>query len=599
MTTRNDGVIGFTDGTSNSTIIPAVFRPVTTVSPTVTTERTPDGYLVEAESALSRDSPWLVIFGIIIGIIIIALIVIFMFFVFIDESVEFPNIETVFIDNEINDTTGASSDGSFELANGTAYRDMSSCLAGPTREWSSGTSITFNTCDCLDPFFGPECFREAYNDKYTSIGTPSQSNIIATFSSPQTADRLSFPFAGEPGRLPDDEEIPTGEIICTQLCDQDQECLGVWWIQADPPNLGIGQSEAEKPKCQLISGEVVVRPGTNIPYSPAMDSVLYMKGDVDPQFKDRVFVYQGAKPLRYWTVDSFSSPFGDNRSQTMFNRQLIKFDWTPQIVINSTGCLNSADVNCPFGQTWFGFFSNRSIDLTNNNLLRELINMASSGVITVDGQEYVVVRPGQTQLAFPASWKELWGAFVDPSTIPGMNAAMNTAMFNNVSMLNQDVQIINSGVNLDITVSPRRNQYSSYSHQGNIYGQTITSTPTYNRSSRLPSTIRRNRIQSTGSPQKKSLSTIHTVNWSSFSFSSSGEGKDINIRVHDLIRIRSIDDDYHDVVSTDSEWYITNFPINIGVDSPLDITIPFNSPGTFYLKDRMNPRTVRLIVRVG
>ena len=130
---------------------------------------------------------------------------------------------------------------------------MPSCLAGPTREWTTGQSITFNTCDCLDPFFGPECFRESYVDTYTSIGTPSQDNIIATFSDPQTVDRLSFPFTGNPGRLPDDEESLVPEIICTQLCDQDRTCLGVWWTQAEPPLFGIQQSESEKPKCQLIS----------------------------------------------------------------------------------------------------------------------------------------------------------------------------------------------------------------------------------------------------------------------------------------------------------------------------------------------------------
>ncbi len=511
-----------------------------------------DGYIVESKGVISSHSPWIFIIGIVVGIIIILLIVALIFSVFVKENGDFPDINTVIIDDEINDTTGSSADGTVKLNNGIAYQDMASCLAGPTREWTTGQSITFNTCDCLDPFFDSECFRESYSDTYTSIGTPAQTNIIATFSNPQTIDRLSFPFTVNPGRLPDEDELLIPETICTKLCDQDRTCLGVWWIQAEPPLFGIDQPELQKPKCQLISDQVVVKPGTNIPYSSSVDSILYLKKNIDPEFKDRVFVYQGQKPLRYWTADSYSSPFGDNQSQTMFNRQLIKFNWRPEVVINVTGCDLSMNSNCPWGKTWYGFFSNQMINLTDNSLLKELIdisNLGNTNTINIRGQEYVVVRPKQTQLAFPTAWRELWGAFVDPSTIPGIPLS-NISVSSDVSITNV-TPILNNTIfdSLDVT--------------------------------------------------SRTSSNLKTVNLNTVTFPWTGEGKIIIIRVGDRIEIASTDRNYHDLVSTDSEWFIIGNPINLGVANPFQTTITFSRSGTYHLKDRMNPRIVRLTIQVN
>ena len=566
MDPENIGAVNFVNypaenvASSQFPISRTVTTPITSAPTSITQTSMPtvsqgtlkhSGYIVESKGIFSSHSPWIFIIGIIIAIIIILLIVALVFSIFVRENTDFPDINALIIDDEINDTTGSSSNGTVKLDNGTAYRDMPSCLAGPTREWTTGQSITFNTCDCLDPFFGPECFRESYVDTYTSIGTPSQDNIIATFSDPQTVDRLSFPFTGNPGRLPDDEESLVPEIICTQLCDQDRTCLGVWWTQAEPPLFGIQQSESEKPKCQLISDQVVVKPGTNIPYSSTVDSVLYLKKNVEPEFKDRVFVHRGQNPLRYWTADSYRSPFGDNRSQTMFDRQLIKFNWTPEVVINTTGCEMNRDSNCPWGQTWYGFFSDRIINLTDNSLLKELIDKSVSGdmgAINIRGQEYVVVRPGQTQLIFPASWRELWGAFVDPSTIPGVLANIITT---------PDISITDNMMSFD-------SSNPNLINLGNMQNQ-----------------------------------VMEIVNLNTNTFPRTGEGKMVTIRVGERIEIISTDQKYHDLVSTDSEWYITNTPINLGVANPFQAIITFGESGTFYLKDRINPQIARLIIHVN
>ena len=514
------------------------------------------GTTVETKGLTTEYSPWMFIVGIVAGIIIILLIVALMFAIIARENLDFPDVEFIVIDDEINDTTGSSADGTVKFNNGAAYLDSVSCLAGPTREWTTGQSITFNTCDCLDPFFGTECFRESYIDTYTSIGTPAQSNIIATFGQTQTVDRLSFPFTENPGILPDEDESPVPEIICTKLCDQDQSCLGVWWTQAEPPLFGI-DSPNQKPRCQLISDQVVVKPGTNIPYSSTVDSVLYLKKDVKPEFKDRVFVHQGQNPLRYWTVDRYSSPFGDNQSQTMFNRQLVKFNWSPQAVINSTGCDLSMNSSCPWGRTWYGFFSNRIINVTNDSLLKELIdkfNTNGQSTITINGQEYVVVGPKQTQLIFPPTWGELWGVFVDPSTIPNLSLPeirVNTTV--NTSFMSNEF--------FDQTV---------YDSSDNTTGMRIS----------------QNQI-------------VDTLDLNTFSFSQSGEGKITTIKVRDRLEIISTDQKYHDLASTNSEWYITNDPINLGVANPFHTHISFSQPGTYYLKDRMHPQIVRLIVQVN
>nr|QBK91249.1 MAG: hypothetical protein LCPAC202_02230 [Pithovirus LCPAC202] len=549
---RSPGQIG---APSVSTAPGATFSQTTPTTSNGTLKHV--GTTIESKGLITTHSPWIFIVGIIAGILIVLLIVALMFAIFVKEDLDFPDIDFVVADNEINDTTGSSANGIVKLNNGALYLDSASCSAGPTREWTIGQSITFNTCDCLDPFFGTECFRESYVDTYTSIGTPAQSNIVASFGSTQIVDRLSFPFTKNPGRLSDEDEPPTTEIICTKLCDQDQSCLGVWWTQAEPPLFGMDQPNPnQKPTCQLIRDQVVVKPGTNIPYSSNMDSVLYLKKDVEPEFKDRVFVYQGQKPLRYWTVDAYSSPFGDNQSQTMFNRQLVKFNWSPQIVINSTGCDMSMDSNCPWGRTWYGFFSNQMINLTDNSLLKELIDMfnsTSKSNITVRGREYVVVGPKQTQLIFPSAWSELWGVFVNPTTIP--NLSLPEININTTSRVDFDeIELFDGAI-----LNPA----------DNMAGMIIT----------------RNQA-------------VDTLDLNTSSFPLSGEGKFIVVKIGDRLEIISTDQKYHDLVSTTSEWYITNNPINFDVANPFRASLSFNQPGIYYLKDRMHPRIVRLIIQV-
>ncbi len=98
-----------------------------------------------------------------------------------------------------------------------------------------------NSCLCLAPFWGTNCQNEGYSNEYAEIGTP----IIGSGSGEDThidvidyfmADRLSFNYV---------RSTNVSETICTNICDETDDCVGVEWTQGD----GI-----DKGACKLFSG---------------------------------------------------------------------------------------------------------------------------------------------------------------------------------------------------------------------------------------------------------------------------------------------------------------------------------------------------------
>ena len=72
----------------------------------------------------------------------------------------------------------------------------------------------------------------------------------------------------------------------------------------------------------------------------------------------------------------------------------------------------------------------------------------------------------------------------------------------------------------------------------------------------------------------------------------------MNITLGDRVQFKSTDNSYHDLVSTDSNWYTTNNPVSVPVSSNLDITINFDRLGDYYFKDRINPLSMKMIIQV-
>jgi hypothetical protein len=520
-------------------------------------------FLLETPGAVEYTSPWIEFWAIIIGIILIILLAFMViFFVWPNPTTD---VKVVVIDRPQpeNSTAGASSDGQVFISNASNFTDQTGCFASSTRTWSNG-------CACIPPFYGPQCDLESYDQDYVAIGTPDINTIIADIGDPTSVDRLSFPInipmADDHPFFPVNTPDMTNQVLCTDLCDAKSDCQGVIWTPAPGNNAGIGAPPANKPTCQLITGSVTVSPGSNIPYSSTVQSTLYMKSGSEPSFKDRVFVYTGTRAVRYWLDTSYSDAFGDNRGQTMFERQLIKFNWTPTRVINTTGCQDSTS-SCQFGNSWYGIFSNLSFDPSNDVLFRNIINQSianSNTTISIDGQEYIVVAPGDRILSIPASWFELWGAFM-PISVPSLpvTSASDTAQSYQTSL---DSSIVNE-------LESANQSISSLYRRRNL--NTITDD------------INRSNIQ-----------TTHIISWDRLAFPLDGSGNSIDINVGDKIRFISNDVGFHDLVSTDSYWFTINTPFNVGTAKPFSTTLNFNNLGTYYVKDRINPLRIRQIINV-
>ena len=423
-------------------------------------------YLIETPGVVDNRSPWIDFWGIIIGIIITVLLALLISVLFWPNTITRNEVVIVDRDDPINNQTGSSSNGDVVLRNGSMFTDQASCTLASNRIWNT-------ECSCVNPFYGPECELESHTDSYNAIGNPNLDDLILNLSNEIPVDRLSFPL-----------NTPTNNNnnnLCTSLCDNNTNCTGVIYNTAPGNNFGIGAPSNAKPTCQLITGSVCVLPGNNIPYSANEQSKLYMKNSFSPNFKDRVFVYVGEKPVRPWLEDSYSDSFGDNRGRTMFENQLIKFNWTPTNVINGTNGTNGTNgitgtngtngtngstgtnrTNGTNGSTgtgnrnnqfnpWYGVFSNESFE-PNEGLLQQLINInrnrngSNNQPLTITGsnQEYILISPTSSDINIPASWRKLWGAFIPSNDSDNLNTIIERN--NNFISPNNNTDTIQSTV---------------------------------------------------------------------------------------------------------------------------------------------------------
>ena len=186
------------------------------------------------------------------------------------QTATLANIET------INTLQGAVPVGSsyYGPNDAEAFRDATSCNANATSVWVPNIS----KCQCDQPIWGYSCNRNSYDQKYISAGNYDSSlmNIV-------------------PLALPSSKTL----FECTALCDSTSGCNGVVW---QPTNVIDGI-------CTPIS-EVIVNQYRTIPYPLGVDSTIYMnQSNLDSiVYTDRLWLYTGALPLRYWLKDTVISP---------------------------------------------------------------------------------------------------------------------------------------------------------------------------------------------------------------------------------------------------------------------------------------------------
>ncbi|SNW62959.1 RNA polymerase I-specific transcription-initiation factor domain-containing protein [Orpheovirus IHUMI-LCC2] len=236
---------------------------------------------------------------IIIVLVIIFFIVLFSFYIrgqFTSDTTTVP-ISTNIIDNR---EIGASVDGIYNLENGKDLADPAICNKAPTRLWQGKGTYP---CNCLKPFYGPNCYRESYNAQYFAVGLTDINNIDVNDKTMLPADRLSFTYLN-PNTL-----LQKIQVLCTQRCSDDTTCQGVYWESPPPPTKGTNQREGT---CILLKGDVIMDPNAPLPtYDQNIDSNLYMKRPNTVKFPDYVFLYTGNPPSRYWIFDNLNN--GNNK----------------------------------------------------------------------------------------------------------------------------------------------------------------------------------------------------------------------------------------------------------------------------------------------
>lgn len=143
------------------------------------------------------------------------------------------------------------------------------CRASPHAVWSD------NQCSCKDHFFGPTCSQEKHDPKYFAVGTPR--TINANVMTQGHTTRKSF--------LKDS---------CSAKCSSSPDCIGFLYEKN-------GGSEGV---CTLLTEDVIVPDGINIPFSHEQESTLYMRSSDNLHFENRVFLGVTAKsfPPRFWLV---------------------------------------------------------------------------------------------------------------------------------------------------------------------------------------------------------------------------------------------------------------------------------------------------------
>lgn len=286
-----------------------------------------------------------------------------------------PGLSKQTYNQKVASTQGSSSNGNVTIRNGQSYKDAISCRAGPTRYWGNIPGIDEKGCNCYAPFWGTSCTRESYSDKYTPMGNIPLNQINSGQMDMVTTNRLSFPFSGN--------TVSGSQTICTDLCDADSNCTGVYWIGPDPPNMGTTTAQGQ---CYLISGDITLDNRAKSSIDPTKDSNLYIKSNQTRKivYPDRVFLWTGSMPTS-WSDDHLWN--NNTRMITMYEDTQYKLPFFPQ------GARNDGNLT--------GIYSNGKISDTNINTI---INQTNN-------PNFYISEVGQP-LAIPNDWSISSGIWV-------------------------------------------------------------------------------------------------------------------------------------------------------------------------------------------
>lgn len=211
-----------------------------------------------------------------------------------------------------------------------------------------------NTCKCKDFYYGDKCEKQQHDNKYLSIGNPSETNLEFNVLDSVTTDSKSG-----------------NENSCSKLCDKNPECNGFIY---------------QNPNCVLLKDNV--RINDTIFYDDNVESTLYMKNTSSLSYlkiSNKVFLAHNihALPKRYWLVSDA------NDYRQVLRDNVYKINFYPNIIKNDSYLT--------------GIYSLSSFDLKYAN---SLINKGNTSTIYIH-------KPGQ-KINLPSSmkYKTLYVAYI-------------------------------------------------------------------------------------------------------------------------------------------------------------------------------------------
>lgn len=179
-----------------------------------------------------------------------------------------------------------------------------------------------NKCTCAFPYFGEYCSREFHESNYYDLAIDP---LLVKFTSNKliNVNDLSFSENGQTtNSMKLNTYIESNPQSCTGLCNNTDGCIGVIF-----DNKG----------CQLITSKIEVPDNVKINNPLESISTMFIKGGVNVILNNKIILYTGKKPIRYWnpSPEFIPLPTTNNRGFIQFKaNNPNKLNWIPKRIMN-------------------------------------------------------------------------------------------------------------------------------------------------------------------------------------------------------------------------------------------------------------------------
>lgn len=173
-------------------------------------------------------------------------------------------------------------------------------------------------CTCRAGTFGPRCNLSYHDPKYYVTGMNSNNSQYNKITL-NTPVNLSF------------NGLANDNNSCTEICERNPECKGI-------------EYDHENKICSHITSDIIFT-GSESHLELDTSVQTYLKIKNKPKFRNKVFLYSGRKPLRYYLDRSNQRYIGKRNIRSKEKRQygifslnpgvVYHIDWIPFRIVNS------------------------------------------------------------------------------------------------------------------------------------------------------------------------------------------------------------------------------------------------------------------------